>query len=150
VDRGLLAPRWLAVHAAVVVAVIACGLLGAWQLDRARDLRDQSARPAAYAELAPVDLDSVLPPGAAMQPDDVGRRVELRGRYDAAAQLVVPDRELAGDAGSLVLVPLVTEDGSAVLVVRGWRGQTSCRTRCATGSWRCRRSNRPRPTTRPD
>ncbi len=104
----------------MLVAVIACGLLGAWQLDRARDQRDQSTRPAGNSLLAPVDLDTVLPTGAQMQLDDVGRPVEVEGTYDAEAQVVVPDRELDGRTGSLVLTPLVTADGSAVVVVRGW------------------------------
>jgi cytochrome oxidase assembly protein ShyY1 len=121
VDRRHLAPRWLAVHAAVLVAVVACGLLGAWQLDRARDQRDQSMQAAGNAALAPVDLDSVLPVGSSIRLDDVGRQVEVTGTYDAQEQLVVPGRELDGQIGSLVLTPLVTADGSAVIVVRGWR-----------------------------
>lgn len=119
-DRRLLAPRWLALHAAVLLAVLGCAVLGAWQLDRAREQRDQSARPIGNAELAPVGLDDVLPQGTALRLDDVGRRVEVRGAYDPDAQLVVSDRDLGGRAGSLVLVPLVTDDGSAVMVVRGW------------------------------
>ena len=121
VDRRLFAPRWLALHVAVLVAVAGCALLGAWQLDRARDQRDQSARPASNADLAPAALDAVLPPGGSLRLDDVGRRVEVSGTYDAEAQLVVPGRQVGGETGSLVLAPLVTDDGSAVVVVRGWR-----------------------------
>lgn len=120
-DRRLFAPRWLALHVAVLVAVAGCALLGAWQLDRARDQRDQSARPASNADLAPAALDAVLPPGGSLRLDDVGRRVEVSGTYDADAQLVVPGRQVGGETGSLVLAPLVTDDGSAVVVVRGWR-----------------------------
>ena len=120
-DRRLFAPRWLALHVAVLVAVAGCAILGAWQLDRARDQRDQSARPASNADLAPAALDAVLPPGGSLRLDDVGRRVEVSGTYDADAQLVVPGRQVGGETGSLVLAPLVTDDGSAVVVVRGWR-----------------------------
>src|SRR6187397_301437 len=80
-DRRLLAPRWLAIHVAVLVAVVGCGLLGAWQLDRARDQRDQSARAAINADLAVVELDTVLPLGAELRLDDLGRPVEVRGHY---------------------------------------------------------------------
>jgi cytochrome oxidase assembly protein ShyY1 len=121
VDRSLLAPRWLAIHVAVLVVVVACGLLGAWQLDRARDQRDQSARAATNADLAVVELDTVLPLGAELRLDDLGRPVEVRGHYDPGAQLVVPGRDLDGATGSLVLDALVTDDGSAVMVIRGWR-----------------------------
>ena len=121
----MLAPRWLALHVAVLIVVVGCALLGAWQLDRARDQRDQSMRPVDNAERAPVELDAVLPPGGALNLDDVGRPVEARGTYDAGAQLEVPDRDLDSEGGTLVLVPLVTDDGLAVIVVRGWRPQSA-------------------------
>lgn len=124
-DRRLIAPRWLALHVAVLLAVVGCALLGTWQLDRAREQQAQSVRPTSNAELAPVDLDAVLPPGGALRLDDVGRPVEVSGTYDAEAQLVVPGRQVGGETGSLVLAPLVTDDGTAVVVVRGWRSGPS-------------------------
>lgn len=116
-----MAPRWLALHAAVVLAVAGCVLLGAWQLDRARDQRDQSVRPAGNSQLAPVEVDTLLPSGTPLALDDVGRRVTARGTYDPDAQFVVPGRELDGRTGSLVLAALVIDDRSALIVVRGWR-----------------------------
>ena len=97
--RRLVAPRWLALHAAVLVAVAGCALLGAWQLDRARDQRDQSVRPAGNSQLAPVEIDTVLPPGACSPWTTSAARSRIRGAYDADAQLVVPDRALDGRDG---------------------------------------------------
>lgn len=119
-DRRLLAPRWLALHAGVVVALVVCALLGYWQLDRARDLRAQSLRPAANLDAPPVALDSLLPANGRLDPADIGRPVAAMGSYDAAHQLLVPDRELDGTDGYLVVTPLRTDSGDALVVVRGW------------------------------
>ena len=40
--RRLLTPRWLAIHLLAIVLVVACVLLGQWQLGRADELH-QSA-----------------------------------------------------------------------------------------------------------
>lgn len=119
-DRRLLTSRWLGLHVAVLVALVGCAVLGAWQLDRARDQRAQSVRPAANLLADPVPLDELLPSGARLSFDDVSRAVTVTGTYDPAGQRVVPDRDLDGRTGSLVVAPLVTAPGEAVLVVRGW------------------------------
>ena len=110
----------MALHAGVVVALVVCALLGDWQLDRARDLRAQSLRPAANLDAPPVALDSLLPADGRLDPADIGRPVAAMGSYDAAHQLLVPDRELDGDTGYLVVTPLRTDAGDALVVVRGW------------------------------
>lgn len=119
-DRRLLAPRWLALHVGVTVAVAACALLGYWQLDRAFDLHAASLQNAANVEAAPIALDAVLSPEATLETADIGRRVLATGRYDSARGLLVPDRQLDGADGYLVLTPLRTDDGTAIVVVRGW------------------------------
>jgi len=119
VNRRLLTSRWLAAHAAVVVAVIACAALGWWQLDRAREQHAQSLRPAANSAAPPVPLDSLLRPGQPLRPDAIGRAVIVEGEYDASAQVLVPRREVGGESGYAVVTPLVV-DGTAVVVVRGW------------------------------
>lgn len=119
-DRRLLAPRWLALHLGVVLALVGCGLLGYWQLDRARDQYAQSLRPSANVEVAPVPLDTVLGPGERLDAADIGRPVTSTGRYDASNGLLVPDRELGGQDGYLVVTPLRTDAGPALVVVRGW------------------------------
>lgn len=119
-DRRLLAPRWLALHLGVVVALVGCGLLGYWQLDRARDQYAQSLRPAANLEVAPEPLDAVLRPGEQLDAADIGRPVTTTGRYDESNGLLVPDRELGDENGYLVVTPLRTDAGTALMVVRGW------------------------------
>jgi cytochrome oxidase assembly protein ShyY1 len=108
----------MALHATVVVAFVATGLLGWWQLDRSRELHaaSQHVVPAG----APVPIGAVLRPGDEVPPAQVGRLVTVTGRLDGAHQLLVPNRPLHGRPGYLVLAPLVTTPGTAVMVDRGW------------------------------
>jgi cytochrome oxidase assembly protein ShyY1 len=115
----------LGMLALFLAAATVCGLLGAWQLDRARQ-RGEAAQATRQAELvaaAPVPLDSVLAPQTAFPGDLVGRKVSVAGTYEAGGQLVVTGRSRDGDVGDLVLTPLRVGSGAgaAVLpVVRGW------------------------------
>ena len=118
-------PRMLGMLALFLAAAVACGLLGAWQLDRARERGEaaQTARQAQLVAAEPVPLDTVLAPQTAFPGDLVGRKVSVTGSYEAAGQLVVSGRARDGVVGSLVLTPLRvgSGDGAAVLpVVRGW------------------------------
>lgn len=116
--RWLLSPRWLGLHVLLVVALIGTGLLGWWQLDRARAQHAASAPRA--AEEATVPLGSVLAGTERVTAQDAGRPVTVTGRYDPAHQLLVPDRPLGGRPGYLVVVPLRGSSGPAVMVDRGW------------------------------
>ncbi len=111
--RPFLAPRWLALHAALLVALVACVVFAQWQLSafgRVDGERQQQKR---------VPLDALARPGAPMPDSAVGREVTVRGRYDASRQLLVP-RPLDGRAGGfLVVTPMRTESG-VVAISRGW------------------------------
>jgi cytochrome oxidase assembly protein ShyY1 len=115
----------LGLLAVFLAAATVCGLLGAWQLDRARQ-RGQAAvsqRQAQLAAAAPVPLDSVFAPQTSFPGDLVGRKVSVTGTYEAGSQLMVTDRARDGVTGDLVLTPLRVGSGAdaAVLpVVRGW------------------------------
>lgn len=116
----LLTPRWTGLLAAAVVMAVGCVAMGLWQVDRLgqrherNDLleRNLSAPPAPAERLLTVGTD--LPPGDAYTP------VRATGRYDVAEQLVVRTRPFQGQVGYYVLTPLVTVDGPALLVNRGW------------------------------
>ena len=102
----------------VLFLVIAgvCGLLGAWQLDRARE------RGVAADVVAPdaVALAEVLAPQEPFRGELVGRPVLAEGRF-GTDQLLVPDRLLDGVAGGWVVTPFtVAETGATLVVVRGW------------------------------
>jgi cytochrome oxidase assembly protein ShyY1 len=118
------ARRSLGMLALLLAAAVVCGLLGAWQLDRARQ-RGESAQAARQAEMVaadPVPLSSVLVPQTAFPGDLVGRKVAVTGVYEPAGQLLVAGRAHDEVAGSLVLTPLrvSSADGAVLPVVRGW------------------------------
>ncbi len=117
----------LAFHALVLVLVPSFIWLGFWQLDRAGqrgaavDLQQSNlaADPVPVAELSRVGED--------VDPDDRWRTVEATGTWDTEHELLLRNRDGSGGVGFHVLTPLVTEEGPAVLVNRGWveRGATA-------------------------
>jgi cytochrome oxidase assembly protein ShyY1 len=117
--RTALKPRWLALLAVVLVAAAVMARLGQWQLDRARQKGEQDRQRAAAAQPV-VPVGSLLPARAPFPAAAADRRVSAQGRWDAAHQLLVPGRALAGRTGLWVLTPLRLADGSAVPVLRGW------------------------------
>jgi cytochrome oxidase assembly protein ShyY1 len=121
VHRWLLSPRWLGLHALLVLALVGTGALGWWQLDRAREHHADSLASALRADGQTADpLGTVLAGGDQVADVDTGRLVTVIGRYDSAHQLLVPDRPLDGRPGFLLVVPLRGPSGPAVMVDRGW------------------------------
>jgi len=93
----------------------ACGWLCSWQLRRAAESREVSARFAAAAEAAALDT----------APDELTddlrfQRVALAGRYVAEPQVLLDGRVHDEAAGYEVLTALELADGRNVLVDRGW------------------------------
>lgn len=121
--RFLLTPRWLGSTVLAVAAIAVCLWLGSWQLGRfeGRVAPHHAATAPTGAAGAASPLDSVLT-GATAQVSTVtiGREVTASGSYDAAHQLLVPNRTVDGKQGYYVLTPLRTAGGRAVAVVRGW------------------------------
>jgi len=93
----------------------ACGWLCTWQLGRAGESREVSARFEAAGQAAPLEaVPDVLSDDRRFQ------RVALTGRYVAATQVLLDDRVHDGAAGYEVLTALELADGRNVLVNRGW------------------------------
>lgn len=106
--------RWLVGHVLVIGFAALFVVLGLWQLGRHREKQDaQEAAEAAFARPAPA-LDTLAPDAAP------GARVEVAGTYDRNAQFLLRNRVRDGEGGFDVLTPLVLEDGTAVVVDRGW------------------------------
>ena len=123
--RFLLTPRWLGITALALLAIPFCVFMGTWQLGRfdARVAQHRAAdRAAAPGHSPAVPLARLLAgPSAPLTQDSVGKVVRATGRYDAAHQLLVPDRYLGERAGFYVLDLLrVDGSGAALPVVRGW------------------------------
>lgn len=114
----LLRPRWLLAHAVIAAIAVTCVSLGFWQLGRLDERRTYNRTLIARGALPvlPVEqlLDSVRPGEAAY------RVVTARGRFDPANEVVLLSRSRNSVAGNHVVTPLVLEDGTALLVDRGW------------------------------
>jgi surfeit locus 1 family protein len=102
----------LVVVAALIAAV--CIRLGFWQLDRLHGRREINAMLAARGALPPVDLEIADPVGLPYT------NVTVTGTYDPTDEIILSGRSYQDIAGNHVLTPLVLDDGSAVIVDRGW------------------------------
>jgi cytochrome oxidase assembly protein ShyY1 len=106
----------------VFTAVLATAfvLLGRWQLSRLDERQADNAQVAATRDAAPVPIDELAAPGEPLDPALTWRRATATGRYDADGAVLVRNRPYQGANGLLVVVPLVTPGGDALLVNRGW------------------------------
>ena len=99
---------------ALAVAVV-CVRLGFWQLDRLGQRRARNAIVAARRALPPLKVGRGTAADSARQ-----RRLIARGVYDFAHEVISPGQSFDGTPGVSLVTPLRLEDGSAVLVDRGW------------------------------
>lgn len=111
----------------LLLAALLCVRLGAWQLDRAEERRQQAAarEMAAAAAVEPVPIDDLAVPQTALTGAMVGVPIRVRGEYlRDARQYLVAEPDAAGGPGAILVAPLVVTEGrgaGAVLpVARGW------------------------------
>jgi cytochrome oxidase assembly protein ShyY1 len=116
----LLSRRW--VGFAVVVLLLAWGAwwLGEWQFDRLEERQDRNAIIERNETLPPAPVSEVLPADGDVAETDEWRVITATGEYDEADTVIVRYRTRDGASGVDVVVPLVLDDGRAVLVDRGW------------------------------
>jgi surfeit locus 1 family protein len=103
-----------------VVGLLMMGVmvaLGLWQLNVYGDRQHAEVR--AGLSRPPVPLDDVLGRDEAFPADGVSRPVTVSGRYAAREQLYIRRHLPEAPPVYAVVTPLVTANGSAVLVVRG-------------------------------
>ena len=118
--RFLLSARWLRLIAAALAVAAGCVALGDWQLDRLQQRQARNDLIESNFSADPVAANNLLEVDRPLPADAQWRRVEVQGRYDEAHQILVRNRPLEGATGYHVLTPLVTDDGPALLVDRGW------------------------------
>jgi len=108
--------------ATVVVLVLAALFtrLGFWQLDRLEERQAINISGQERISASPVEFRGLLDQSG----DDLDsveyRRVTMRGEYDTAEEVLIRSQVELGQAGFHVITPLRLDDGSAVLVNRGW------------------------------
>ena len=120
--RFVLQRRWIGFLLLVVLLAAVCVRLGLWQFDRFSQRKVDNARISSNLVTDPVPVADLLDVGGSVAATQEWRRVSAVGTYDAEAQVVVrfQTRE-GGGRGVDVVTPLVTAEGSAVLVNRGWQ-----------------------------
>ncbi len=117
-------PRWILSHLFVLGMVVLMVGLGFWQLRRLDERKEHNAKVEARQAEAPVPVAELLPAGPeadAAAVDEVAfRGVTLSGTYRTDQQVLVTNRTYDGSPGYWVLTPLAQDDGTAVVVNRGW------------------------------
>lgn len=109
--------QWILTTLLALVGGMVCIRLGIWQLDRLEQRRAFNAQVEAMWAAEPLNL-------AGKPADDLTkmeyRAVTVSGRYDFENQVVLRNRYFQSQYGYNLLTPLLLDDGSAVLVDRGW------------------------------
>jgi cytochrome oxidase assembly protein ShyY1 len=118
--RFLLSRRWLLFALTVVLIAWATWWLGQWQFHRLADRKASNAIVRHNEALDPAAIQDVLTSGRDVTAADEWRQVTATGTYDTADTVVVRYSTRDGESGVDVVVPLVTADGTAVVVDRGW------------------------------
>lgn len=117
----------LAFHALVLVLVPSFVWLGFWQLERAEQRGAAVDLQQSNLAADPVPVAALADVGEDVAPADRWRTVEATGTWDEENELLLRNRDGSGGVGFHVLTPLVTEEGTGVLVNRGWveNGETA-------------------------
>ena len=121
--RFLLSRRWGLFALTVVLVAWATWWLGQWQFHRLTDRKHNNQVVETNEHRSPAPIDEVLAAGQPVAADDEWRLVTVTGTYDAAHTIIWRYRSNDdGAPGVDVVVPLVTDAGTAVIVDRGWLG----------------------------
>lgn len=121
--RVLRQPKWLAVLLVLPVAMALC-LVGAnWQYQRHVARSAQEQRLTTSRELPPASLPEVLAPADALPADRRYTQVTVTGTYEPQP-ILIRNRPQGGERGMWVVNPLLTAEGTTVLVLRGWLAAT--------------------------
>jgi surfeit locus 1 family protein len=102
-----------------VAGTLLMARLGLWQLDRAAQKEALQRAVEASAALPPLP-ETELARTAAQAAGQLHRRVAVRGQWVSGHTVFLDNRQMDGRPGFFVLTPLRLDDGSAVLVQRGW------------------------------
>ncbi len=104
---------------ATVASIAGTARLGLWQLDRAGQKNALQAEIDARHAM-PALLSTDLARDGLQAARQLSRVVRLSGTWLDAHTVYLDNRQMGGQSGFVVLTPLRLDDGSAVLVERGW------------------------------
>lgn len=118
--RVLLRPGWVISHLVVIAIAVAFVNLGLWQLRRLDERRALNQTLETRLAQEPQPLSDVLERFGNDPAALPYRRVAVTGTYRPDLEVLLTPRNSQGEPGHHVLTPLVLDDGTAVLVERGW------------------------------
>lgn len=115
--RAMFSSKWFVTTLLVLAGGALCVRLGIWQLDRLEQRRAFNAHVEAMWAAEPLDLTGQSEENLAGMEY---RAVTVSGMYDFENQVALRNRYFRDQYGYHLLTPLLLDDGSAVLVDRGW------------------------------
>jgi cytochrome oxidase assembly protein ShyY1 len=119
--KFLLRPSWLALIALVVVFASLCfTLLAPWQFSRSDEAQARNSAISESFHAPPKPLAEVLGVGQAPDQRTEWSQVQLRGQYLPAGETLAWQRTVLGEPAFEVLTPFRLDDGTTVLVDRGF------------------------------
>lgn len=117
----LLRPGWLALVLGVILFAGACFyILSPWQFGRNSERSAQNSEVTTALADPAVPVRQLLTIGQEPAATDNWREVELAGRYLPADEVVARLRQVNDDPAYEILTPFRLDDGSVMLVDRGW------------------------------
>ncbi len=115
--RVFFSRQWTVATLLVLAGGALCIRLGFWQLSRLEERRAFNAHIESVWAMEPVAINSALQEGLTLFEY---RSVSVSGEYDFENQVALRNRYFEDQYGYHLLTPLIFDDGSAVLVDRGW------------------------------
>jgi surfeit locus 1 family protein len=115
--RALLSRKWILTTLLVLAGGVVCVRLGIWQLDRLAQRRAFNAHFIDMQSAPALDLNAEIPQDLTNMEY---RHVKVTGTYDFANQVALRNQYHNSEFGYHLLTPLLLDNGSAVLVDRGW------------------------------
>jgi surfeit locus 1 family protein len=115
--RAMFSRKWILTTLLVLAGGVLCIRLGIWQLDRLAQRRAFNAHFIAMQSAPAMDLVSENSQGLT---DMEYRHVRVTGTYDFTNQVALRNQYHGSEYGYHLLTPLLLDNGSAVLVDRGW------------------------------
>jgi cytochrome oxidase assembly protein ShyY1 len=120
VSRTLLNPRWILAALLILVLAGACVELGRWQLHRLDERKARNEVTRSNLAATPAPVAQIVGPDHVIGQQHDWRTVVVKGRYDAAKQVVIRYRNIDDRPGFEIVTPLMLDDGTAILVDRGF------------------------------
>ena len=115
--RVLFSSQWIIATLIVLAGGALCIRLGIWQLDRLEQRRAFNAHiRSVWAEETLILRGETAEDLTVME----YRSISVNGVYDFENQVALRNRHFQNEYGYHLLTPLLLEDGSAVLIDRGW------------------------------